>query len=789
MNPTISYRKILRDMGPIIVRHVFLFVNAIIFAVVIFLFVFGDKEAALFLGAIIVFNMCLGIIQDTRARIVLEKIQMLTAFKFTRINADETETTVYVDEIKRGDRINIQLGDQVPCDARILSAAGLEVSGALITGESDSFARKEGEMVNAGDIVTAGVAVIQAQVIFKDSRISKMTEAAKKYAATPSPIERAINTVITYTGYILFVVLVFVVVHGIRVHESHIEIVLNAGALASIIVPQGLLVIVTLLFAFGASSYSSKRVLFQETNATEKLGRIKNLCMDKTGTLTGNNLIVEELYTPTGVSKEAAAIAASLYIHESGDTSQTINAVKAYLKGQKTSAQEIIQALPFSSWRQYGAVALRGNQGNETILVGSADVFAPHLKNADEKKWLSGIVEAHAYKGKRLLCVAESNVADISKGIEGTALSVLGVFVFGTDFREGIEDAIAFFQNRGVRIRIISGDAPETVRAIAAHVGVVNTDTVITGSEMQSWSDADYDAHVADYTIFARIVPEQKVKIIEAFKKDGFTAMVGDGANDALAIKKSDLGIAMFDGAPATRQLAAVVLMNNSFTDLPGGVELADNFIRNIEIFAGIFINQSLLGLFFFIILSVLGYTYPITPLNVTVINYFAVGLPGVLIAYWAVRPSGKVHSATTESFLSQVLPFVVWCAIVQSIAVAFVFILSPEYLKMAQSDTLVLVSFIVSGFIFFALAPSVYRGEIKARERLDLLGLLVVEIALFFILIQIPFFVYFFNITKPFPSVVSVLQTLGIMALCGVVQYIIMRYFFTKTKWYKKIQ
>ena len=778
-----AYTVALGGIGPIIFRHVFLFVNGVIFSVAILLFIFGDREAAVFISCITAFNMLLGIVQDTRARIELEKLQMLTALRITRINADHTESLILSEEVKKGDYLKLALGDQVPCDGVLLSARGLEVSEALITGESRSFPRAEGDKIEAGDIVTSGSGVVQAVTVFAESRISKMTADAKKYKASPSPIQVATDTVIKYSGYALSLIIFFVIARGYIVHESGKDIVLNIGALASIIIPQGLVVITTLLFALGAASYSEKHVLFQEINATEKLGRIKNLCMDKTGTLTGNDIIVEDMYLPNdNDDKEAALSLVSAYIAGSGDSSQTIIAVKKYLDGHGPfHSEKIFEALPFSSWRQYGAVVTDGDSPKKTVLVGAPDIFLPHIADDFHKKWLADLIENHAYQGKRILCAMLSSSLELPKELKDKNLSVVAAFVFRSDFREGIEQAVQFFQERGVHIRILSGDGPDTVRAVAESVGVKNALATVTGAEMQSWSDDEFAARVHEHTIFARILPEQKVKIIEAFKKDGFTAMIGDGANDALAIKKADLGIAMFDGAPATRALAGVVLMKNSFADLPGGVALADNFIRNLEIFAGIFINQSFIGLFFFIIMSMFGYAFPLTPLNVTLVNYFALGVPGMLIAYWAVRPAGKILPATTESFLAQVLPFVAWCAAIEAAGIMTVFLLSPAYLKAAESNTMIAIAFTICGFIFFILAPNVYRGLLNTKEKLHLLALAIFEIILLYALLQVPALVHFFDITLPYPPITAIGQAMLVLLFFGCAQYLIMRKFFMK--------
>jgi len=270
---------------------------------------------------------------------------------------------------------------------------------------------------------------------------------------------------------------------------------------------------------------------------------------------------------------------------------------------------------------------------------------------------------------------------------------------------------------------------------------------------------------------------------VEAFKKDGFTAMVGDGVNDALAMKKSDLGIAMFDGVPVTRQLADVILMTNSFSDLPGAVELADHFIRSIEINSGIYINQSLMGLFFFVFISIFGFAYPLTPLNITIINYFTVGFSGILIAYWALRPSGKILPANKKPFLKRIMPLVVACALVQAVGTAIIFFFSPHYLKFAPSDTLVGLSFMVFGFFFLLFAAKVYCGSLTQKEKFQFFLLGIFQVVVLFLMLQIPFLIRFFNITLPFPSFNILGETLLILLAFGLVQYFMVQKFFLKRK------
>jgi cation-transporting ATPase E len=780
------YRRVLPAVGPIVFRNFFVLVNGVIFVVVVLLYTFGNAQAGLFLGIVFLLNTFIATAQDIHARVLLEKLQMLTALRVTRINKDKTETSILAEKILKGDLIKLKLGDQTPCEGKLISVNNLEISEALVTGESDSFSKKEGDKIIAGAIITSGDAVMEAEGLFRESRMAKIAGEAKKYAASPSSIQTATNTVIKYSSYALIAVLLFVVVRGILVHAPRLQIVTNSGALASTIVPQGLVVAITLLFAIGAASYSRRNVLFQEINATEKLGRIKNLCIDKTGTLTDNVLVVEDMHMLEGFNIDEAYMLTEACIYGLSDTSETILAIKKYLENNKKNNDkklEVTQGLSFSSWRRYGAVEVKENNTLQSVFVGAPDIFLPRVTNEVEKKWLENISRENAKLGKRVLCVARASEAGLPKDLNNVHLSIVAMFVFKNTLREGIVDTIKFFQDRGIKIRVLSGDNSETVRAVAESVGIVGSDKVVSGEQMKDWSEADFITKAHDYTIFAPVLPEHKVKLVEAFRKNGFTAMVGDGVNDALAMKKADLGIAMFDGAPVTRQLSDVILMTNSFTSLPGAVELADHFIRSIEISSGIYINMSLFGLFFFIIISFFGYSYSLTPLNITFINYFTVGFSTLLISYWALRPTGKIPRTGEKPFLKRVMPLIFYCSVVEAIGAAFIQILSPDYLKTASSNSLVMLAFILFGFMFLIFAAKVYCETLTKKEKFQLFLLGIFQAVVFCLALQIPILVKFFNITLPYPSLIFMGKAILVILVCGFVQYLIVREFFLKKK------
>ncbi len=769
----------LKDLGFIIFRNFFILTNAIIFAVVILLFIFGANQVAVFLGVLSVFNISLGLAQDIHSWRTLDKLQSLTAPHIERLKEDGSTETILTDFIQKNDTIVLKIGDQIPCDGVLLEALTFEINEGLITGESNSISKNVGGHLQAGSAVTSGSGKMRVETLSKDSRIARMTSGIKKYSVNTSSIQRAVETVIKNAGYILVAVLIAVLIRGFLINQTAVELVLNVAALTSIIVPQGLVFTVTIFFAYGAAHLFKRHVLLQEVNATEKLGRIKNLCMDKTGTLTENFLTVEKMHLPPKITETEASKLTAAYLHGTNDTSQTIQAVRKFLNddfsGKTTSA------LGFSSWRQYGGVTIQNNQSKICILAGAPIVFLPHLKNAAEKRWLEKILEAHTAMGKSIVAVVKTNSSVIPENLSESKLSIVAVFVFFNNLRDGIKDTVSFFQDRGVKIRIISGDNKTTVSAVAAAAGVNNSNISITGDELSKWLDEDYFERVTNYTIFAQIVPEQKEKIIQALKKHSFTAMVGDGANDALAIKKADLGIAMFDGAPATRQLASVVLTNNSFAALPDGVNLADSIIRNIEIFASIFLNQAFLGFLFFCIISVDGYAFPLTPFNITLINYLTVAMPGALISYWTIRPSKKATKVSEKPFLRRVVPFAFFAALIQAFGTSAVFILNQVYGLSNESNTVTLMAFGFLGFVFFSLTPRVYNGITTPLQKKQLALFGLIDILILYIAFSIPILFSFFNLSSLSGTPLLKFLFILIVTVASGAVYLLARYFTPK--------
>ena len=767
---TASQRRALRDIVLICVRSVGSLSNGIIFVVLGLLFYLGEVQTAFFLSLAIFGGILIGVINDIRARVALERLQMLTTPIFIRLTAGGMEEKVLAEALQVGDRIKLVLGDQVPCDSTLASAQNLEISQALLTGESDSFPKKEGEKIHAGDIIVAGTGVAIITTTFADSELSKMTSSIKRYSVNLSPIEQSIQTVISYSGYGILVLLAFVVGRGYLVDEPYTQIVQNAAALTSTLVPQGLIVAVTILFAYGAIRLYQDKVLLQDVNATEKLGRIKNLCIDKTGTLTENVPTVAALHVFKEHGEREALQCATDYIKGSGDSSQTARAIERF--AHQEAQGEVVGAVPFTSQRQFGAVEVRRGEETFALVMGGPDVLLRAMSEGNGKLWAEGIV-ASTKKNARLVCLARADVRVVPSTLVGVSLTPVAMFELESRLRGGVQDIISFFQARGVRVRVISGDNPETVSAIALEAGIIGAAHTITGADIEGWSEADFASKLDRYTVFARIQPALKERLIDQFSAQGFTAMVGDGANDALAIKKSNLGIAMFEGATATRQLAGVVLMDNSFAALPKGIQMADTIIGNVTIISSLYLFEMGLGLILFLGETLCGSAYTISPQNMILINYVTVGFPGFLTFFWTMRGIDRVR-ITNRPFLSFVTPFAAYSSVVAGVLALVLFVLSRMVPGTGLTNSALLLGFVGMSLVFFCAAPSVYTVQSRRRQLLSMSVFVLGTLAALEVVYLIPLLRLFFALAVP--TGLDVAAAVATSTLFGAATYILVR-------------
>jgi cation-transporting ATPase E len=457
------------------------------------------------------------------------------------------------------------------------------------------------------------------------------------------------------------------------------------------VVPEGLLLASTLLLAFGSLRLAQAKVLPQKLSAIEAMALIDTLCVDKTGTLTSDTIRFSELVLWDSAPKNARELLGIAAL-ETSSGNATGDAMIAGLPRVRDYTTKDI--LAFSSERKYSGIRVEYEKEVRTILVGAPEflgVVAPPTKAQQDE------IKAYATEGRRVLLAAEvaSSDADL-KHLGAGVGTAIGCIVLANELRVGVEKTVQYLQSNGVSIKVISGDSPDTVRYVAEKAGVKATDKVITGAELAKLKGEKWQQAARDHTIFSRVLPEQKEQLIAQFKQDGhFTGMVGDGVNDALALKQADLGVAMFAGAAASRRVADIVLLTNSFNALPLGMRLGNRIMLAIEMIATLFFHKIIYGIVLLFTTLSLGVVYPFAPRHVTFMNIFLVTMPTIL---WTLFPPLPTYKISPKRFWWDTLAPVAPIAIISGAVVALSYLrllaLHPDDLEGVSTTTVLIATF-----------------------------------------------------------------------------------------------
>ncbi len=755
-------KAILKDLGPILLRNIFSLVSVIIGGLSLILIFIGDTRDGFFLGLVITINIIIGITQELRSRIALEKLQTSIATKYS-IQRGSKELKVLAEEICVGDIIKTTLGDQVPVDGIIIKSSSCECNEAMLTGESDNITKRVNDKLLAGSIIVAGSAELKAEKTAESSYLATMTESLKKYSRNLSPIQRSMLTFIQQMAVILVIIAVAIL---IRSHSAggHLSSAINQiAAIASTIIAEGLVLTSTVFFTYGAIKMSQQKVLLQQINSIEILGRVATVCVDKTGTLTENQPVFEKLisYEDSLAGKnELAKLVASYSLGESTNTS-TMMALREASINEKP--YKISDLLSFSSERKYAAFKLEKTK--KIVIVGASDYFVNQLP-ASQKKWLESQLQQYTTMAKRVLFVGVADDGDMTKPKSLKNLTVSGLILMNNPLKAATKDIVNYLQDRGVQILVISGDNAKTVRAIADLAGIDHNSRVIEGSRIEKYSITKLAQLIKQKPLFARVLPSQKEQIIRAAQKSGPTAMIGDGANDALAIKRADVGIAMFSGAPASRQIADAILINDSFAALPAGVKLSDTIITTLEMIACLFFSRVWSGVLLLAGTLVINVNYPFTPRNITLLNLFIVGFP---IFLWGIWPRSRERSIHDASFLKRTLPFSITNGTVIALLtlITYYIAISVFNLSSANPQIVAYICFAIMSVFTISIIP----GAMQANKNSTQQAYIYLSYVVMGLVVVLVFWVHplsnFFGLDKP-TSILTVLIAI-IMSFIGI--------------------
>lgn len=699
-----------RSIVAILRANVFTIFNAILASAVVVVLAVGSWQDAVF-GFVLLLNTLTGTIAELRAKRALDNLAVLAA-PTAHVIRDGEAKDIEVSQVVLGELLELRSGDQVPADGQVLSSNGCEIDESILTGESVAVRKHENDQVLSGTTVIGGSARIRVTAVGEHSYANRLAMEARKYSVVTSELQEGTNRVLTWISWVIVPMTLLLLWSQLRV-AGGISGSLNSGqwkgavvlAVAGVVgmVPQGLVLLTSVNFAAAAMTLARRKVLVQELPAVEVLARVDMLCLDKTGTLTSGAVELDHIESCLGsacadgdggspaagkvsadaaaggsagtgsgavvpASADDAARAALAYLVGGSEANATGSAIAAGLTGLEPAQARY--AIAFNSARKWSAVQTQAGAyvlgAPEIVLAGSTGSGSTEADNADSDGTGLGStdnaalerVKALAGTGKRVLVLAHSNQAldqsenpTLPKDLTAALLVVLAEQV-----RPDAAQTLDYFKRQGVAVRVISGDNPVTVAAIAAHLGLRNPDgsepVGVDARTLPAIEDTQALADVLEkHTVFGRVTPEQKRAFVNALKSRGHTvAMTGDGVNDALALKDADLGIAMGNAAPATKAVSRLVLLNSQFDALPSVVAEGRRVIANMERVASLFLTKTTWAALLAAVVAITGFVYPFLPRQLTIVSSLTIGIPAFVLA---LAPTNQRYRA---GFLARVL-------------------------------------------------------------------------------------------------------------------------------------
>jgi cation-transporting ATPase E len=635
-----------RSVWDIIRGNVLTWFNLILGVLFVAVVVFGSWQDGLF-GAIIVINAGIGIVQEMRAKITLDRLSVLTA-PAAKVIRDGEEREIPVAGVVLDDLVRVTAGDQVVADGETLESHSLEVDESLLTGESVPVIKAPGDALLSGSFVVAGSGSFRATAVGPTAYAQRLTGEGKRYVRLHSELMSGINDILRVIGLGIVPVGGFLVWAQFRMGAGLEHGVTNTVAALVAMVPQGLVLLTSIAFAVSAITLARRKVLTSELPAVEGLARVDVLCIDKTGTITEPHPAFER-FEPLASSDHAAPGSESSEPVPASLALSVLGFMAAAAQSRNSTLQAIGDALsppagwtvdgsvPFSSARKWSAVEIAGR--------GSWVLGAPEMVAADDRSAVddpagaatspAARARAHAAAlaegGLRVLLLSHTE-APLAGETLPPGLQPVGLAVFSERVRSDASETLAYFRQQGVEIKVISGDNPATVATIAAIAGVPGAERAV---DARGLPEGDELAAVMESTtVFGRVHPDQKRAMVEALQSRGHTvAMTGDGVNDVLALKKADMGIAMGTGTAAARAVSQLVLVDSRFSTLPGVVAEGRRVTANVERVAHLFTTKSVWAALLAIAVAAVTIPYPILPRHLTIIDALVIGIPGFFLA------------------------------------------------------------------------------------------------------------------------------------------------------------
>lgn len=725
-----------RSVGEILISNIFTRFNALLSVLGVVVYIVAERKSDALFVLIIFINSAIGIIQELRAKYVLDRLAIMNAPTVHAIRNGKLED-LPIESVVLDDLLKLKIGDQVPTDGVVLDSSGLEIDESLLTGESEPIIKLAKDNVLSGSIVVAGSGHVRTTAVGANSYVHKLTAEAKEFTIAKSELVQGINLLLKYISWIIAVggpILIWGQIVNSDIGWK--EAVVRSTAAITGMIPEGLVLLTSIAFAYAIITLARRKVLVQQLPAVEVLARVDVICLDKTGTLTEGKIVLDDLIMlDSKLHEMAKSVLATISAEPDSPTLQALQ--------DAFGEQEILPVtltIPFSSGRKWSAITLKDDA---SWIMG-----APEVIWSDKGSPLRKKAQSIAGQGKRVIALLRAETPPTTQQLPADSQPV-ALLVLSEKLRDGVSDTLQFFAKQGVTLKIISGDNPLTVGAIARSVGMT-VEKPLDARDLPK--DIDELAGVLEsHNVFGRVAPDQKQSFVKALQARGHVvAMTGDGVNDVLALKNADIGIAMGSGTPATRAIAEIVLLDNQFSRLPKVLAEGRRVIANIERVANLYIVKNVYSFILGASVTIVSLPFPFFPRHLTLLTALTVGIPSF---FFGLAPNNERYR---PGFLMRVLKFSIPTGIVIGalIFISYFFIGDePDDTASALSSIVVMV---VGIWILYCIArPLTWRR----------VGLILAMPALFLLALIIPYSRDLLDFSFPLPNVLFTL----LVSLLGV--------------------
>ena len=628
-----------KSVKNIILSNILTYFNLIFLIIAILLIYVGSYRNLTFLP-VIIGNIIIGIVQELRAKQILDKMNLINA-PHSIVFRNGVQKQILSQQLVKDDIVLLSAGNQICADAIVIEG-NIQVNEALLTGEADEIEKISGSSLLSGSFVVSGQCYAKLEHVGNESYITKLTAEAKAMGSgEQSEMIRSINQLVKWIGIGIIPIGILLFSQGYYLnHETMQKSIVSMVAAIIGMIPEGLYLLTTIALALSTMRLAKKQVILHDMKSIEALARVDVLCVDKTGTITEPGMEVLEVL-PSKVNsqmiktKEELELLLTDYAMSIPDDNATMQAIREYVAAFNTNSKkrETIEVIPFSSTTKYSGISF----SDGSFLLG-----APEFVMRKEYHLILPEISTYIKNGHRVLLLGKYEGSSLKDGLTEKVVP-LGYIILTNPIRKNARETFSYFKEQGVCVKVISGDNPETVSEVASRAGIEHADQFIDATTLDT--DSKLSNALEEYTVFGRVTPKQKQKLVQALQKAGHTvAMTGDGVNDILAMKDADCSVAMASGSEAAAQAAQVVLLDSDFAHMPNVVIEGRRVVNNVQRSAVLFLVKNIFSILLALLSLLISFTYPLEPSQISLISMFTIGFPGFLLALEANKNRIKGH-------------------------------------------------------------------------------------------------------------------------------------------------